>query len=96
MEEAAVQLMIDNGTRRELAEANPEAYGAVTNGFYDQHTIKTASNVLGGSGATSCVATAHQTYSCAGNVVGTFTLTNTYTAGFIDGQPVTFVSVSKQ
>lgn len=71
-------------------------YPSVHNAFYDQHTIKSATNVLGLTNATSCQSTALQVYTCNGNVLGSFTLTNTYTSGFISSQPVTFVSVSKQ
>jgi hypothetical protein len=71
-------------------------YASVQNAFYDQHTTKSATNVLGLTNVTSCQSTATQVYTCNGNAVGTFSLTNTYTSGFISAQPVTFVSVSKQ
>jgi hypothetical protein len=72
------------------------SYPSVYNAFYDQHVDKISVNILGYTNVTSCQATATQVYTCNGQPVGTFTLTNTYTSGFIGGQPVTFVSVSKQ
>jgi hypothetical protein len=71
-------------------------YGAVQNTFYDAHIAKWSQNVLGSTNVTSCQSTATQVYTCNNNVIGTFSLTNTYTSGFISAQPVTFVSVSKQ
>ncbi len=71
-------------------------YPSAYNAYYDAHTIKSASNVLSGTGVSSCQATATQTYSCAGQVFGKFNLTNTYQAGYIGGTPVTFVTVTKQ
>jgi hypothetical protein len=71
-------------------------YASVQNAFYDQHITKSATNILGLTNVTSCQSTATQTYTCNGNTIGTFSLTNTYTSSFISAQPVTFVSVSKQ
>jgi hypothetical protein len=72
------------------------SYASVQNAFYDQHINKGTTNLLGLTNVTSCQSTATQVYTCNNNPIGTFTLTNTYTSGFISGQPVTFVSVSKQ
>jgi hypothetical protein len=51
---------------------------------------------LGLTSVQSCVAQATQTYSCNGSTVGTFTLTNTYVKGTLNGQAVTNVSTTKQ
>lgn len=81
---------------RQAAVWEGNSYPATYNAFYDQHTFKSTSNVLGSTNVTSCQATATQVYTCNGTVIGTFTLTNTYLAGFIGGTRVTFVAVSKQ
>ena len=70
-------------------------YPAIVNDFYDSHIFKSAANVLAGIGGT-CNSYATQTYTCNGNVVGTFNLTATFTAGFISSTPVTYVTVTKQ
>lgn len=75
-------------------EGNP--YPSVQNAFYDSHRREYATNILGNTNVTSCRSTAVQDYTCNDRVVGTFTLTYTFYSGFINAQPVTFVSASKQ
>jgi len=77
---------------------------SVLNTFYDSHKSIADQNILldglGRPIVQSCVATAVQTYSCNGSVIGTFTLTNTYTlgtgTGTLNGQSVTNVTTNKQ
>jgi WD40 repeat protein len=71
-------------------------YDPMLNVFYDSHTMKSFSSVLTGTGATTCQSTATQTYYCKGNPVSTFSLTNNLYTGFLNAQPVTLVTVSKQ
>jgi hypothetical protein len=71
-------------------------FPSMLNDFYDSHRNLVNINVLGLTNVQSCVAKATQTYSCNGSTIGTFTLTNTYTAGTINGQAVTNVSTTKQ
>jgi hypothetical protein len=73
-----------------------EDYPSQPNEFYDSHRLLGPINVLGQTSVQSCVATATQTYSCNGNTIGTFTLTNTYTRGTLpNGKAVTNVTVGK-
>jgi hypothetical protein len=72
------------------------SYQSVSNDFYDSHKNLVNINVLGLTDVSSCVARATQTYSCNGSLVGTFTLTNTYTKGTLNGTAVTNVSTTKQ
>ena len=71
-------------------------FPSILNDFYDSHKIIVGINVLGQTSVQSCVAKATQKYYCSGSLVGTFTLTNTYTRGTINGQAVTNVSTTKQ
>jgi hypothetical protein len=61
-----------------------------------EQAISYAANILGSTSVNSCVAKATQTYLCNGRTVGTFTLTNTYTKGILNGQAVTNVTTTKQ
>jgi len=71
-------------------------FPSILNDFYDSHKIIVGIYVLGQTSVQSCVAKATQKYYCSGSLVGTFTLTNTYTRGTINGQAVTNVSTTKQ
>lgn len=71
-------------------------FASITDDFYDSHKLLVNINVLGLTSVTSCVAKATQTYTCGGRTVGTFTLTNTYTKGTLNGNTVTNVSTTKQ
>jgi hypothetical protein len=71
-------------------------YPSVSNDFYDSHKLLGPINVLGLTNVQSCYATAVQVYTCDGNIVGTFTLTNTYTRGTLNGNSVTNVTTTKQ
>jgi hypothetical protein len=71
-------------------------FPSILNDFYDSHRLLVNINVLGLTSVQSCVAQATQTYSCNGSTVGTFTLTNTYVKGTLNGQAVTNVSTTKQ
>lgn len=71
-------------------------FGSYQNSFYDQHVIYIDYDVLGATSGASCSATATQVYTCDGNNIGTFTITNTYTHGTISGQPVTNITTTKQ
>jgi hypothetical protein len=63
----------------------------VDNAFYDQHISVSASDVLAGTGVTSCSGTCNQTYYCNGTAIGKFTILFQYT----HGQGVTNVNVTK-
>ena len=69
---------------------------SMLNDFYDSQRNVVSINVLGLTNVQSCVAKATQTYSCNGSTIGTFALTNTYTAGTLNGQAVTNVNTTKQ
>jgi hypothetical protein len=71
-------------------------FPSITNDFYDMHVNLVSANVLGLTSVSSCVAQAVQTYTCGGHTVGTFTLTNTYTKGTLNGQAVTNVTTTKR
>jgi hypothetical protein len=71
-------------------------YPSVLNEYYDSHKLLVNINVLGLTNVDSCVAKATQTYSCGGSVVGTFTLTNTYRKGTLNGTQVTTITTDKQ
>ena len=71
-------------------------FPSILNDFYDSHKTIVNINVLGQTSIQSCVAKASQRYYCSGSLVGTFTLTNTYARGTINGQAVTNVSTTKQ
>ena len=73
-----------------------QAFPSVSDGFYDMHIFKSTSNLLAGTGVSTCQSTAVQHYTCGGNQIGTFTLTATFYAGTIKTIPVTYVTVSKQ
>jgi hypothetical protein len=80
------------------ATANWEGvpFPSVLNSFYDQHTIYLNFDVLGLTSVSSCTATATQIYTCNGQTIGTFTLTNTYDHGSLSGQSVTNITTTKQ
>lgn len=69
-----------------------------TNSFYDEHIIANQADLLGsfGQGKTTCTVKCSQKYSCDGNIIGTFTITFTFTKGTVNGQPATIVSATKQ
>jgi hypothetical protein len=75
---------------------------AMQNRFYDFHTTHTrALSVLHDStrnpaGLNSCKAVCNQTYSCGGAVIGTHTVTRTFTKGTSGGHDVTIVNVTKK
>jgi hypothetical protein len=74
---------------------------AMQNRFYDFHTTHTrALSVLHDStrnpaGLNSCKTVCKQTYSCGGAVIGTHTVTRTFTKGTSGGNDVTIVNVTK-
>jgi len=72
-----------------------QPYGYFTNTFYDSHRIELNFSILGLTSVTSCQAQATQVYSCNGNNIGTFLLTNTYTRGTVNGQDVTNIATDK-
>jgi len=71
-------------------------YASITNDFYDSHKLLVNIDVLGGTGVNQCSAHATQTYLCNGSTIGTFTLTNKYSHGTLNGKSVTNVSTTKQ
>jgi hypothetical protein len=71
-------------------------FQSMLNDFYDSHKLLVNIDVLGSTAVQSCVAKATQTYLCSGSTVGTFTLTNTYNKGTLNGNSVTNVTTTKQ
>lgn len=71
-------------------------FNAVENQFYDQHTTTNPQNILGVAGIQTCTTVCHQSYSCKGTVIGSFTITRTYTRGTVGSSAVTNVGVTKQ
>ncbi|MDQ2844009.1 MAG: hypothetical protein M3Y72_23815 [Acidobacteriota bacterium] len=67
----------------------------VDNAFYDQHVILNGSDILGGTGVTSCSVTCNQTYSCGGVAIGKFAIKYNLNHGTLNGQGVTNVSAVK-
>jgi hypothetical protein len=65
-------------------------------GFYDEHTTSSSISLLDAAKISSCAVTCSQIYSCNGKAVGNFSITRTFTKGTIQGQNVTFVTVTKQ
>jgi hypothetical protein len=78
------------------AEWEGQAHASAANSFYDSHKLILNVDILGLTNVGSCKATAKQTYTCNGQPIGTFTLTNNYSHGTLSGQSVTNVSVTKQ
>jgi hypothetical protein len=78
------------------AQWEGQAYESKANSFYDSHKLLGSGDVLGIGNVNSCQATATQTYTCKGQTVGTFTLTNSYSHGTLSGHPVTNVTTTKQ
>lgn len=72
---------------------------ATRNRFYDFHETRWKGGSLlhdrNPSGKDSCKVTCEQQYSCGGTVIGTHTITRTFTKGKVDSVDVTFVNVTK-
>jgi Bacterial Ig-like domain (group 2) len=68
---------------------------ATPNIMWDEHALRSTSNLLGSSGK-SCTIQCGQQFTCAGAVIGNYTITFTFTAGTISGTPVTKVTASTQ
>ncbi len=66
------------------------------NSFYDSHRLLSNTDLLGLTNVSTCAAIATQIYSCNGQAIGSFTLTNTYVHGTLSGQAVTNVVATKQ
>jgi hypothetical protein len=73
-----------------------QTFTGTTNIFYDQHTSTGSVSALDSAGIDSCTRVCNQTYSCGGNVIGTFTINRSFTKGTIQNTPVTNVTVTKQ
>jgi hypothetical protein len=71
-------------------------YRPIPNAFSDSHRLKLNIDLLGATNATSSVAKATQVYKCNGQPIGQLFLTKTYSRGVINGQPVTYVDVTKE
>jgi hypothetical protein len=75
-------------------------FPAQHNVFYDEHLFGAAVSVLDAPeippSLNSCTASCRQQYFCEGNLIGTFTVTRTFTRGTINGQNVTNITISKQ
>jgi hypothetical protein len=71
-------------------------FPATQNIFYDRHTTTATFSALHQAGQESCQVVCQQTYSCGGQVIGTFTVTRTFQKDTIQGTPVTRVTITKQ
>jgi len=75
------------------------ALAATSNRFYDFHETRWKGGSLlhdrNPGGIASCKISCEQNYSCGGAVIGTHTITRTFTKGKVDSVDVTFVNVSK-
>jgi Glucodextranase, domain B len=75
-------------------------FPAQHNVFYDEHLFGATVSVLDAPEIpptlNSCTASCTQQYLCEGNVIGTYTVTRTFTRGTINGQKVTNITVTKQ
>ncbi len=72
-----------------------QSFSPVTNQFYDEHTLTSFYNLLGYSGLSSCTNLCTQTYSCGGNPIASFTITEDLAPGTVGSSPVTNVSATK-
>lgn len=69
---------------------------AAPNTFYDFHTTVFAVSLLDAAGMNSCTVSCNQTYSCGGNIIGSFLITRDMSKDAIQNTPVTRVTVTKQ
>ena len=67
----------------------------VPNQFYDNHGIYANYNMLQSFGQSSCTVICSQSYSCGGNVIGSFTITYSLNPGTVNGYAVTQVTAQK-
>ncbi len=70
------------------------------NRFYDFHRTRSNSSLLhdptrNPTGMNSCTMICKQSYACGGTVIGSFTITRTFTKGKYQGKDVTLVSIAK-
>ncbi|WP_353070544.1 Ig-like domain-containing protein (plasmid) [Tunturibacter empetritectus] len=74
---------------------NGQSFAAVPNQFYDQHYSVSSASELDQNGIASCSVACHQTYTCNGTSIGTFTITRQFTKGVVGPYAVTNVGVTK-
>ncbi|MGB2603531.1 MAG: hypothetical protein WBC78_08045 [Candidatus Sulfotelmatobacter sp.] len=80
-------------------------FESATNAFYDDHSLVSASNLLGESGLSTCTYSCNQTYyavsdptgkSCGKANLGSFVITYVFTKSTIQGTSVIRTTVTEQ